>query len=240
MTENLGHDGTIQSILDELKGILTELTQNEQEEIKPIISVSQQTQFNIKPEEKIVKKESPPQGQHQEKIIEIPLEKPLEEKFKPDKIEEKYQELKEPVKPEEPQIPKVPPLEIQQEYEEIPEGATIVTYAIFYLEYSENNKQKFLNSLNETIKKSTKKNIYLKKIFLKPYNLSINWDEVLSELKSKSPDVIFFIHSIKFDTGIVVEKFSKLNFPFHTILDTNLDKKITYIDLAIQIMLLEK
>ncbi|MBU2567287.1 MAG: hypothetical protein KJ967_00745 [Elusimicrobia bacterium] len=116
-----------------------------------------------------------------------------------------------------------------------------VRFTCFYPVGKENVKDEFIKTLIDVIKKTSKRPLELKDIFdtgVDPF--TVNWEELARKCRSKKIEAVFLIHSEGYDPIDLKNKFVALGLFFHAISLGQVARKITYIDLAVELMLRHK
>ena len=128
--------------------------------------------------------------------------------------------------------------------EQIPENTppeSILKFACFYPVNQNDVKEIFLKNLVEVIRKTTKKPFYLQRVLELAFDpFTTNWEMVAQKCKSEQVETIFLIHPEGFNVLDLKNKFAGLGIGFQSIFITQLSRKITYVDLVIELMLTRK
>jgi len=248
----------IKSVLSELRKVLSDLKKEEitpeQEPTKEPDLRSQQTQ-NLSKKTKSVpilkrpgkipvpaQPRTQTQGQIPEKQPEISIETSA-------KVE---QVTKQDISEEKPSFPKPEPHEQKKEQPEIPveakskpvkeepipEDKNLLQYALIYPFGQENPKESFSSNFAEVIKKTVKKPFVPYCVFDEPVNPSdVNWEEIIRKCQDNKINALFLVYSLECDYTKVKDRFNSVGIFFQPIHLSQLNKKMTYVDLAIELIL---
>ena len=133
--------------------------------------------------------------------------------------------------------------ELSEPDEEIPETGIIINYAIFYPAEKPGSIETFSKNLVDIVKKTSKKPFYLKKVLrgeLKGDGQPVNWDPAIKKCAGLHVSAVFLIYMEKSDFHDTEEKFSSSGIFFQTISHTQLERRISYVDMVIELMLTKK
>jgi hypothetical protein len=122
-------------------------------------------------------------------------------------------------------------------------SAPIINFAFIYPESTTEVKENFINNMSDVIKKTSKKSFYFKCIMEERYeNIfnDINWDVLIENCVKENIKVIFIISLEKIDLSQIIDRFNQLGLFVQVLLVPQLSRRITYIDLVIEMMLAKK
>ncbi len=226
----------LKSVLSELKKILADLKKEETAE-----------QSKIQPEKQHPNTtESSPERPKSIPIVKKPAQRPIPVQPKqqiyqpqPETKLESEKPIKEPKPPELEQKQTTPVVPVEQK--PIISEENLLRCALFYPPGQENSKETFMSNLDEIIRKTSKKPLVPHCIFEEPLETSTaNWPEIIKKCQQKNVSAAFLVYSQDYDYSEIKNKFNSAGIFFHGILFSQLNKKITYIDLAVELILSKK
>ncbi|MFN3966207.1 MAG: hypothetical protein ACK4JE_00710 [Endomicrobiia bacterium] len=246
----MAENNDIKSVLSELKKVLSEL-KKEETTTKLELPQSQQSETELKPSEGPSEKQKPipiikksvqrpipvqpkqktPQPQSVKQISHITTDK-IDQPI----VEQKQPELEQKIIQKE-QFEQQTTLK----QEVVVSEENLLRYAYLYSSGEENSKEIFVSNLNEIIKRTSKKPLVLNCVFeetIVPFN--VDWNEIIKKCQEKRVNVLFLVCSQDFDYIEIKNKFNSAGILFYVILSSQLNKKITYIDLAVELILSKK
>ena len=190
-------------------------------------------------------------SKEEKKQIEQKIEKKIEDLRVPQPPQVITQTAPPPPQPKAPvPAPPPPPVQVTQKQEtlsvkqpqpEVPEGTIVLKTACLYPKGQSQTKDVLINNIVEASKKSSKKPLYLDNVFeleVDPFNA--NWVEVAKKCVAARIEAVFLIHQIEFDSHGLKDKFGALGIFFTGIFVDSLNKRMTYIDLVIELSLSKK
>jgi len=244
----------IKSVLSELKKVLSDL---KKEEATGQSDIQQQPESQIQPRptENLSEKEksvpiskrpvkipvpAQPKTQIQQSVSEKKPDNHIESmqknepeqivpKQKPTVIEIKLSESKK----EQPEVPvETISASIKQEHN-LPDES-LLKYILLYPFGQENSKETFVSNFAEVIKKTVKKQLVPFCALAEPINPStVNWNEIIKKCQENKIDALFLVHVQDYDYSEIKNRFNSVGIFFHVILFSQVNKKITYVDLAV-------
>jgi hypothetical protein len=260
----------IQSILEDLRTVLSDLTGEEKAEVekklgavqKPAVTPAPAQQAQPQPQQQPVMPQVQPvipvQVQQQPPVQSIPVPPPVQvqqpviqpqpAQSTPVQVQPPPIQVRSPIPPTTAPAP-VPapvrtttPTPAARPVSTDDEDVKQIDYALIYPVNMEFTKEAFLHNMTEIVMKSIKKKVAIQDVYEKAFHEGTNWDETLEEIKLKPVKAVFLIYNKDNcpNLDILTEKFSKLSVMFQPIIDAKLNSKIAYIDLAIELMLHRK
>jgi hypothetical protein len=131
--------------------------------------------------------------------------------------------------------------EEKEEIEEIPENATMLDYAIFYPTTNPESSETFRKNLLNVVKKTSKKPLYFRRVMKGAVDIvSAAWEGLIKKCTENKAQAVFLIHTDKFDSYELKNKFTDLGIFFQSIPVSQLERRITYVDMVIELMLAKR
>ncbi|MEW6040707.1 MAG: hypothetical protein AB1633_04225, partial [Elusimicrobiota bacterium] len=140
------------------------------------------------------------------------------------------------VAPAPPQPPGAPVQQVQA----APPAASpnAIRFAIYCTKGQVSEKDLFLKTLIDITKKTSKKPLEMEKIIDEEIDVfSVDWEQVIENIKTNGVSVVFLIHPETYDSVDLKNKFGAFKLFFEGIQASKVSKKITYVDLVIELML---
>lgn len=117
----------------------------------------------------------------------------------------------------------------------------VLRYAVYFTQDQAAGKDLFLKNITEFMQKTSKKLLALEKSEEEQIDVfSVNWEKVMEKAKASGTEAVFLIHPDGFDSVDLKNKFSAYKLLFESVQESKVNKKITYIDLVIELMLANK
>jgi hypothetical protein len=125
--------------------------------------------------------------------------------------------------------------------EDFPENTVVLNYAIFYPKEKPESNDIFTKNLMDVVKKTSKKPLHFRRVLRAVVDVhTADWETVINKCAESKAQAVFLIHTEKLDTFELKDRLNEMEIFFQALPVSQLDKRITYVDLVIELMLTKK